>query len=137
MSLVFVLSKNIMRNQAGYSLIEIIITIVFVGIAFPGLIAFFTNIMIDSVESGAYTQAIVLTQSKMEEITADKLSPDRGYDYIRTAGQYPVETIGQFTRTTTVIDTVFSGVTGVFVIVETNHTLMANPYNVSALFTSY
>ncbi len=126
-----------MKNQAGYSLIEIIITIVFVGIAFPGLIAFFTNIMIDSVESGAYTQAIVLTQSKMEEITADKLSPDRGYDYIRTAGQYPTETIGQFTRTTTVTDTVFSGVSGVIVMVETDHSLMANPYNVSALFTSY
>ena len=126
-----------MKNQAGYSLIEIIITIVFVGIAFPGLIAFFTNIMIDSVESGAYTQAIVLTQSKMEEITADKLSPDRGYDYIRTSGQYPTETIGQFTRTTTVTDTVFSGVSGVIVMVETDHSLMANPYNVSALFTSY
>jgi len=126
-----------MKNQAGYSLIEIIVTIVFVGIAFPGLIAFFANIMTDSVESGAYTEAIVLTQSKMEEITADKLSPDRGYDYIRTAGQYPSETIGQFTRTTTVIDTVLSGVSGAFVMVETNNSLMASPYNVAIFFTSY
>ena len=126
-----------MKNQAGYSLIEIIVTIVFVGIALPSLIAFFTHIMTDSVENGAYTQAIVLTQSKMEEITADKLSDARGYDYIRTAGQYPAETIGQFTRTTTVTDTIFSGVAGVFVVVETDHALMANPFNVSALFTSY
>jgi len=126
-----------MKNQAGYSLIEIIVTIVFVGIAFPALIAFFANVMTDSVESGAYTQAIVLTQTKMEQITADKLSPARGYDYIRTAGQYPAETIGQFTRTTTVVDSVLTGVSGVFVMVETNHTLMANPYNVSTFFTSY
>lgn len=126
-----------MKNQAGYSLIEIIVTIVFVGIAFPSLIAFFANIMTDSVESGAYTEAIVLTQSKMEEITADKLSEDRGYDYIRTTGQYPSETIGQFTRTTTVTDTLISGVAGVIVTVETNNSIMANPYNVSAFFTSY
>ena len=126
-----------MKNQAGYSLIEIIVTIVFVGIAFPSLIAFFANIMTDSVESEAYTEAIVHTQSKMEEITADKLSEDRGYDYIRTTGQYPSETIGQFTRITTVTDTVISGVAGVIVTVETNNQLMANPYNVATFFTSY
>ena len=126
-----------MKNQAGYSLIEIIVTIVFVGVAFPGLIAFFTNVMVDSVEGKAYTEAIVLTQSKMEQIAADKLSATRGYDYVRTSGQYPAETIGQFTRTTTVADTIFSGVTGILVTVETNYTLMASPYNVSTFFTSY
>ena len=126
-----------MKNQAGYSLIEIIVTIVFVGVAFPGLIAFFTNIMTDSVESKAYTEAIVLTQSKMEQITADKMSASRGYDYVRTPGQYPAETIGQFNRTTSVSDSTISGVDGILVTVETNHTLMASPYNVSTFFTSY
>ena len=126
-----------MKNQAGYSLIEVIVTIVFVGVAFPGLIAFFTNVMVDSVESKAYTEAIVLTQSKMEQIAADKMSATRGYTYVRTSGQYPNETIGQFTRTTTVADTLISGVTGILVTIETNHTLMVNPYNVSTFFTSY
>lgn len=126
-----------MKNQAGYSLIEIVVTIVFVGVAFPGLLAFFANIMTDSAESGVQTQAIVLTQSKMEEIAADKFSSTRGYDYITTSGQYPVETIGQFTRTTTISDTTLSGVDGAYVIVSTNHSLMANPYNVESFFTSY
>jgi Tfp pilus assembly protein PilV len=124
-----------MKNQAGYSLIEVIVTVVFVGIAFPGLIAFFTNVMVDSVENGVYTQAIALTQSKMEEITADKLSESRGYNYVRTVGQYPAEAIGQFTRTTTVSDTLFSGITGIYVRVTTNHSLMASPYTLATFFT--
>lgn len=125
------------KKQAGYSLIEVIVTVVFVGIAFPGLIAFFSNVMVDSVESGVYTQAIALTKSKMEEITADKLSPARGYNYINTVGQYPAETIGQYTRTTTVRDCTISNVDGVWVQVQTNHSLMASPYNLSTFFTAY
>lgn len=125
------------KNQAGYSLIEVIVTVVFVGIAFPGLIVFFSNVMVDSVESGVYTQAIAMTKTKMEEITADKLSPARGYNYISTAGQYPAETIGQYARTTSVSDSTISNVDGVWVQVQTNHSLMASPYNLSTFFTAY
>lgn len=126
-----------MKEQTGYSLIEIVVTIVFVGIAFPGLIAFFANTINDSVENEIYTQAIVLTQSKMEEITADKLNPSRGISYIRTAGQYPAETIGLFNRAVMVKDSVLAGVAGVFIEVETAHPLMANTYDLSCFYTSY
>ncbi len=126
-----------MKNQAGYSLIELIITIVFVGVAFPGLIAFFANTMNDSVENQIYTQAIGLTQSKLEEITADKLDDSRGYDYIKTAGRYPAENIGLFTRTTTVTDSSLAGISGAHVRIETSHTLMANNYSLSCFFTFY
>jgi len=126
-----------MKNQFGYSLIEIVITIVFIGVAFPGLIAFFANTINDSVENEIYTQAIGLTQSKMEEITADKLDDSRGIPFIRTAGQYPVDNIGQFTRTVTVKDSLITGVSGVFVQVETSHALMANNFSLSCYFTIY
>ena len=126
-----------MKNQFGYSLIEIVVTIVFVGVAFPGLIAFFANTINDSVENEIYTQAISLAQSKMEEITADKLDDSRGINYIRTAGQYPSETIGQFSRTVIVQDSTFAGVIGVYVEIETSHALMANNFNLSCFFTTY
>lgn len=51
-----------MKNKVGYSLIKIIVMFVFVGVSFPGLIAFFTNIMTNSGEGGAYSQAIVFMQ---------------------------------------------------------------------------
>jgi len=126
-----------MNEQNGYSLIEIVITIVFIGIAFPGLIAFFTNTLNDSVVNQVSSQAISLAQSRMEEITADKLDPSRGIDYIRTSGQYPDETIGNYGRRVVVRDSIISGVTGVYVEVETSHAVMVNNYNLSCFFTRY
>ncbi len=126
-----------MKNQAGYSLIELVITIVFIGIAFPGLIAFFVNTMNDSVENQLYTEAIGLAQSKLEEITADKLDDSRGYTYITTGGQYPQETIGLFTRTTTITVLSLAGVEGAQTEVEISHQLMVNDYSLSCFFTLY
>ncbi len=126
-----------MKNQAGYSLIELVITIVFIGIAFPGLIAFFVNTMNDSVENQLYTEAIGLAQSKLEEITADKLADSLGYAYITTGGRYPQETIGLFTRTTTITDSSLAGVAGALTEVEISHGLMTNNYSLSCFFTSY
>jgi type II secretory pathway pseudopilin PulG len=126
-----------MKNENGHTLLELVFVIVLVGIAFPGLLAFFTNSMEDSIKNEVIARAIVLAQGKMEQITTDKHEPGRGITFIKIAGQYPTETIDQFVRTVTVRDLTISGVVGVEVIVSISHPLMTNDYTLTHFFTNH
>jgi hypothetical protein len=110
-------------------MIEIITTILFIGIALPALLQLYSYIFINSSIYEIETKAVMLCNQKMEEIVTDKISPSRGYSWITTSGCYPVEALsGGFTRTT-LIDTAgkyFSGVSYAEVAVTVSHNLMPN-----------
>jgi len=76
--------------QAGFTLIEIVLIIVIAAIAILPLSMLFANSSIHSSDARNATLAAELAQAKMEELTADKNSPARGFSYLVTAN-YPAE----------------------------------------------
>lgn len=81
------------QNQRGFTLIEIIITIVLLAIITSGLMAMFTTFSKSNGDPSVMTQATELAQEKMEQIIADKNNPARGFTYLSTTGpnNYPAE----------------------------------------------
>jgi len=76
--------------RAGFTLIEIVLIIVIAAIAILPLSMLFANSSIHSSDARNATLAAELAQAKMEELTADKNSPARGFSYL-VAANYPAE----------------------------------------------
>ena len=75
-------------NQTGFTLIELVLTVIIVGICFLSLVAVFSTSLVGSSDSEHTTIATFLAQEKMEQILADKNG--RGYGYIVNSS-YPAE----------------------------------------------
>jgi len=128
------------RRQAGFTLIEVILIIVIAGIAVLPLSMLFANTSIHSSDARNATMAAQLAQAKMEELTADKNSPARGFTYM-VAGNYPAESpvtaFPGYSRSVTFsADSTYDGVTFRTVTVTVT---CANvpPVTVTTWFTSY
>jgi len=74
----------------GFTLIEMVLIIVIAAIAILPLSMLFANSSIHSSDARNATLAAQLAQAKMEEMTADKNSPARGFSYL-VAANYPAE----------------------------------------------
>jgi len=125
-----------MKKQNGHTLIELVFVIVLIGIAFPGLLAFFTNSVVDAVKNEIINKSIVLARVKMEEIVADKQNPDKGIKYINIPYQYPAETIGQYICNVTIHKNSIAEVDGIDVEVSVNHPLLQNAYTLTHFLTN-
>jgi len=77
-------------GASGFTLIEMVLIIVIAAIAILPLSMLFANSSIHSSDARNATLAAELAQAKMEELTADKNSPARGFSYLVT-GNYPAE----------------------------------------------
>jgi prepilin-type N-terminal cleavage/methylation domain-containing protein len=126
-----------MKNERGYTLLELVFVIVLVGISFPGLLSFFANSMDDSFKNKVVTAAMVLAHSKMEQITSDKYNPAGGIAFLKSPGRYPTEKINQFVRSVTVRDITLTTVPGVEVIITIHHPQMTNDYTLTHFFTNH
>jgi Tfp pilus assembly protein PilV len=78
------------RDDAGFTLIEVVLIIVIAAVAVLPLGMLFANTSIRSGDARNAMVAAQLAQAKMEELTADKNSPSRGFSYL-TASNYPAE----------------------------------------------
>ena len=78
------------RDEAGFTLIEVVLIIVIAAVAVLPLGMLFANTSIRSGDARNSMVAAELAQAKMEELTADKNSPSRGFAYL-IAANYPVE----------------------------------------------
>ena len=78
------------RSEGGFTLIEMILIIVIAAVAVLPLSMLFANTSIHSSDARNATTAAQLAQAKMEELTADKNSPARGFSYL-VAANYPAE----------------------------------------------
>jgi prepilin-type N-terminal cleavage/methylation domain-containing protein len=80
-------------NTKGFTLIEVILVIVIMAIAIPGLIitvSFMTKAQVNTIGT---TTAADLAQEKMEEIMGDRMNPAVGFGYGHIiTGNYPAET---------------------------------------------
>lgn len=77
-------------NDKGFSLIELVIVILILGIASIGLMQVFSTGMTGSADPLLTNQALQLAQEKMDIIEGDRMNPARGFGYV-TSANYPVE----------------------------------------------
>ncbi len=93
------------RAEAGFTLIELILVMVFLGVALVATMNVMSTSIEDSVKMELFTTALNLANKKLEQIVADK--KNKGYGYIQTAN-YPSEVDAEgnkgFNRYVTVID---------------------------------
>ena len=83
-------------HSKGFSLIEIIITLVVLSIAAVGVLSVFASGMRGSADPLLVNQATNLAREKMDEVIGDRRNAARGYAYIIPAN-YPAETpVGGF-----------------------------------------
>jgi Tfp pilus assembly protein PilV len=78
------------RSDSGFTLIEVVLILVIAAVAVLPLGMLFANTSIRSGDARNAMVAAELAQTKMEEITADKNSPSRGFSYL-VAANYPPE----------------------------------------------
>jgi len=77
------------RDQ-GFTLIEIIITLVVLSVAAIGVLSVFTTGIAGSADPLIVSKATQLAQEKLDSIIGDRLNPARGFGWI-TAANYPAE----------------------------------------------
>ncbi len=139
MTRIHAISRKLRRCQGGYTVIEVIVTMLFVGLALPSIILLFTQSMSGSAEFHTDAQALRMAERKIEEILADRLSPTRGYNWVTAPGRYPAESLADgFTRTTAITTTgkVLNGVAYVEVVVTVSHALIT-PVQIETWITRY
>lgn len=93
-----------MRWTRGFTLIELVLTIVVISAGLFGLMVLFDAASRGTVQSLGQQAAVYLAQERLEIITADKAS--RGYDYVVMSNYVPTEVVtlgtGQYTRLLTI-----------------------------------
>jgi prepilin-type N-terminal cleavage/methylation domain-containing protein len=79
-------------REAGFTLIEVVVTIIVLAIALGILVPFVVSLK-GSASPVVTQQAITLAQERLEQIIADRsdTSIPRGFTYATTPGNYPAE----------------------------------------------
>ena len=93
---------RVKNNQDGFTLIEIIITLVVLSIAVVGLLSVFATAIKVGANPVVLNQAIALAQEKMDAIIGDSMNTSRGFTYI-IPGNYPSDIpVTGFNRSVTI-----------------------------------
>jgi len=100
-------ARRRLHESPGFTLMELVMTIVFTAIAFPGILSLLVNTSINSHDAELMTIANSLAQEQMEIILADKAGTGTGYGFSNiTTAKYanvnPASPYNAFTRTVTV-----------------------------------
>ena len=93
-------------NSKGFTLIEVILVIVIMAIVIPSLITVLSVITKGQVNTLGTTTSAVLAQERLEEIIADKRSPNRGFAYIDNVNypdENPVGGFAQYNRSVDIV----------------------------------
>ena len=81
---------RVKNDQDGFTLIEIIITLVVLSVAVVGVLSVFTTAIKGSANPVILNQAMALAQEQMDTIKGDRMNSDRGFAYI-IPGNYPAD----------------------------------------------
>lgn len=82
---------NIFKNHEGFSIIELLIVIVVIGIAAVGVLSVFFTGTKGAADPHITLQAVELLQEKMDIVIGDRQNSSRGYSYATTPANYPAE----------------------------------------------
>lgn len=121
----------------GFTLIELVMTIVILSVAIVSMMNLSSTILVKSNQSSALSQAVLYAEEKMEEIRADRNNPGRGYDWITTAGNYTTENLANgFTRNVIVGEDSHNGISYALIEVVVHHSEVSD-YKLTTWLTDY
>jgi|GEM_PF-2303354 type II secretory pathway pseudopilin PulG len=80
--------KPLIRRSGGFTLVELMLVLVFVGVSLTALMTLFRTGIRSSVEAEEISIAVQLAEAKLEQIKSDKAA--KGADYL-ISQNYPVE----------------------------------------------
>lgn len=96
------------RRSRGFTLIEMILAIVVISVAFPPMLWAIQGAQATRVAPVLFSRARWLASEKLEDVIADRHAATRGYSYVLT-GNYPAEApvsgFTGFTRSVAVVET--------------------------------
>lgn len=91
------------NDQDGFTLIEIIITLVVLSVAVVGVLSVFTTAIKGSADPVVLNRANALAQEQMDTIIGDRMNSSRGFAYI-IPGNYPADIpVTGFNRSVTIM----------------------------------
>ena len=130
---------NIKHNQQGFTLIELIVTIVILGIAIPSLISVIALASLNSSKNGVLEKAVTIAEYKMEEFVQYK---EANWDWYKNLNYFQsTESLDDgYTREATVKGISGWGNAGVDayeISVTVTHSLLPNGYKLTTRFTIY
>ncbi len=129
--------KTQSATENGFTLIELVMTIVILSIAIVSMMNLSSTILVKSNQSSVLSQAVLYAEEKMEEIRADKNNPGRGYDWITTEGSYTMESLDNgFTRSVSVEDESHNGISYALIEVVMHHGELSD-YKLTTWLTDY
>lgn len=127
-------------SEAAFTLPEVVLILVIAAVAVLPLGMLFANSSIRSGEAHHATVMAQLAQAKMEEISADKNSPSRGFAYLVPANypaESPVAAFPGFSRSVSFApDSIYDGVTFRTVSVTVSFASVP-PVTLTTWFTNY
>jgi len=85
------------QNEYGYSLIELIIVILIMGVSLPAIISLYGRVVVHSAKSSVIDQTVAYAEEKMEEIIGFK---ENNWDWYKNPTRFvSSESLGEhFTR---------------------------------------
>lgn len=100
-------------GERGFSLIEVIMVIVVLGIFAPALVVMVRSAGVQNAKAERLTQATLLAQGKMEEVISEKKS--RGYTFMDSllaadSTHYDDAPVSGYARSVTWVDSSYDGV---------------------------
>jgi len=127
------------NRQEGFTLMELVVMIVLLGVAIPSVIYLYSQLSATSVKSSVLDQMMFYAESKMEEIIAIK---EKNLNWDQTPNQFAedINLPDDFHRTVTVQNITNWGnvnVPAVQVTVDVTHPLISNSYTLTVRLTPY
>ncbi|MBD3223588.1 MAG: prepilin-type N-terminal cleavage/methylation domain-containing protein [Caldithrix sp.] len=127
------------KSNQGYTLVELIVAIVILGVALPAFISLVGKISMNASNSMAIDQAVTIAEQSMEEIIGFK---DSNWDWYKTVSQFQgIDTVSNdFTRSVTINNLNNWGNANVDawrVVVQVNHPQLQNPYEIELRLTKF
>ena len=128
-----------LRGQEGFTLMELVVMIVLLGVAIPSIISLYSQLSATSVKSSVLDQMMFYAEAKMEEVIAIK---EKNLNWYQTPNQFAedVNLPDDFHRTVTVQNIQNWGnvnISAVQVTVDVTHPLINNSYTLTVRLTPY
>jgi len=99
---------NTLKKQDGFSLIEIVLLIVLMGIAIPPLAHLMKINLISSGKLSSMSKTSFYAQQRMEQVIADYTA--NGYTALTTNGRYSTQTVGGVTTSVSITASTWTGI---------------------------